>query len=226
MTLRISVLLPTPLRPEHAHDLALADADADALEHVAGGIAGAQVGDLEDRVHGSGPPEIDAAHVRVRGDLVDRALGEDAALVQHRDAAAPPRARRRCRARRRRWSGPDRLRCWSTRAVCSVSSGDMPAVGSSSSRMSGPPASTMAISSHCSWWCGSSRAGVFAVRIEAEQLERIADSARRRLPAGRRRSARSGDLEVLPTVRCVIGAVGLEGEADAQADAPKGRQAA
>ena len=87
----------------------------------------------------SGPPQIDAAHVLVRRDLVHGPFGEDPALVQHRhplrdladegdvvldDDDGEP--------------GP--FRCWSTRAVCSVSSGDMPAVGSSSSRMSGPPA--------------------------------------------------------------------------------------
>ena len=134
---------------KHADDLAGADFDADVLQHVAGGVARAQAGGGDQRVHRSGPPEIDASHVRMLGDLINGPLGEDAALMQHRDPLRDLAHERDvvlddddCQAAR--------LRCLRTGAVCSVSSGDMPAVGSSSSRMSGPAASTMAISSHCS----------------------------------------------------------------------------
>ena len=49
---------------EHADDLAAGRRSTlDALQHVAGGIARAQVVGGEDRAPGSGPPEIDVAHV-------------------------------------------------------------------------------------------------------------------------------------------------------------------
>ncbi len=58
--------------------------------------------------------------------------------------------------------------------------------------------------------------------LEAEQIERVAEAL---LGEGRARAAdRRGDLEVLPDRQGVVGAVGLEGEAQALAHAPEGRQ--
>ena len=150
MSARISVLLPTPLRPSTPTISPALTSMLTLLQHVAGGVARAQAGGGDQRVHRSGLAEIDASHVLMRGDLIDRPLSEYAALMQHRDPLRDLAHESDvvlddddCQAAR-----IEVLKQLSP--VCSVSSGDMPAVGSSSRRTSGPAASTMAISSHCS----------------------------------------------------------------------------
>ena len=77
---RISVLLPTPLRPS-AHDLAGPDLDAHTLEHVARGVTGGQI--LTSSSAAIKPAPDRCRHVLVRRDLVHRPFREDPALVQH-----------------------------------------------------------------------------------------------------------------------------------------------
>ena len=156
----------------------------------------------------------------VRGDLVDRALGEDRALVQDghalRDLAHEGdvvlddddgEARR--------------LRCCSTRAVCIVSSGDMPAVGSSSSRIVGPAGQHHGDLQPLQLVVRQlARRLSRCPRSSPKQLERVAVALLgRRLRAAPRRAARVSRF--CRTRQGVEGAIGLEGEAQAQAHAPE-----
>ena len=98
----------------------------------------------------SSAPQIDFDHARVVLHVVDAALGQHAALVQHGDAGGRGRGRTPGRA-------PPPPRCAapamrrSRAAVCSVSWSVMPATGSSTSSSSGSCISSMPISSHCRW---------------------------------------------------------------------------
>ena len=56
ISVRISVLLPTPLRPSTPTTSPGATSTVDALQHVAGGIAGPQVAGVEGSPPCSGPP--------------------------------------------------------------------------------------------------------------------------------------------------------------------------
>ena len=175
----ISVLLPTPLRPSTPTISPARDLDADALQHVAGRLAGAQVLGGEERAPSLRPfPDRCGGRPACAVISSTRAFGEDPPLVQDGHAAAPPRARRRCRARPPRWSGPTAFRCCSTRAVCMVSSGDMPAVGSSSSRMVGPAGQHHGDLEPLQLMVRQLAGRLRALRIEPEPVEGVAVAAR------------------------------------------------
>ena len=115
---------------------------------------------------------------------------------------------------------PASFRCRSTRAVLQVSSGDMPAVGSSSS--------TSAARRPAPWRSPATGADGAGSRAPACRLSDRARTGRAHSEAllgiaGRRAGHRHG--EVLPDGQVVIGAVGLEGQAQPEPHALEGRQA-
>ena len=102
LRLRSKVVLPTPLRPSSATASPLVHREIDGLQHRAAAIASGQVaglqqhrsmgmGDALDRRRRGlravpGGAEIGRDHVGVGCDLRRLAVGDHAALVQHRDA--------------------------------------------------------------------------------------------------------------------------------------------
>ena len=135
---------------EHAGDLADHRRQRDPPERLAGAVVEI---DALDAQHGSAP-QIDFDDALVVLHLVERALGQDRALVQHGDLGSRPRTNSMsCSTTTTEW-----LWLISRRSspVVSVSASVMPATGSSTSRSSGSWTSSMPISSHCFWpWLSS-----------------------------------------------------------------------
>ena len=90
--------------------------------------------------------EIDRFDARIACDLVGRALDEQRAVDQHRDAVGEARTRDPCRARSAARSRPPAARRWWQEFVRARASGT-PAAGSSSSSTCGRQAKASAISS-------------------------------------------------------------------------------
>ncbi len=98
-----------------------------------------------------GLPQIDGGDALVGDDLLDRALREHLAEMQHGHALRDLAHESSCRARSRARSCRPRSAAAPSRRSACVSSGDMPAVGSSSSSSRGFRLIAMPISSHCFW---------------------------------------------------------------------------
>jgi hypothetical protein len=71
---------------QHADHFAGTNFDADILQNVARRVARAQHRGCQQRVHDSDLAEIDAAHVRMLGNLIDGSLGEHSTLMHDRHA--------------------------------------------------------------------------------------------------------------------------------------------
>ena len=159
-SVRISVVLPTPLRPMTATISPRPTSRSTPEQHRAGAVAAAQAFDREEGVirHGRSrdrsprrprwpsiseivPCREDGAEVQ-HGDPRRDLLHEGHVVLDHEDGHAVAVERRAA-----------------SRRSCSVSSGDMPAVGSSSSSRLGSTPTAMPISSHCFWPCDSVPAG-------------------------------------------------------------------
>ena len=81
-----SVVLPVPLRPSSASDSTLAEREADVVDDDRLAVAGAQALARAAGQAWLASPEIDGLDLRIAGDLVGRALDEQRAVDQHRDA--------------------------------------------------------------------------------------------------------------------------------------------
>ena len=192
------VVLPAPLRPSSVTTSPGPHVEVDAVEDVRLVVPGVQVAHRRTASSGRRVHAGEAAglryglvpdHVRIARDRGVVALGEHLAARQHGDAC-----RRGARPTLRLCSTISTVRLAATRLISaemrSTSSWPMPAVGSSSSIISGSSASVVAISSARLRPYGSSTAASPRERRRARP-PRSARALARRAPPGPAPSARS-----------------------------------
>ena len=149
-SVRISVVLPMPLRPIRPIVSPRMHGEIDAAQYLAGAVAGDDAARLQDRRAHTLVPEIGVAHRGRGADCIRRAALPARGRPASPSCGPPRRTPRPCRAppAARRDRAPVRA---AVPANVSLSSGPMPASGSSSSSTFGCAASATPISSWRSW---------------------------------------------------------------------------
>ena len=181
---RMVVLLPTPLRPSRQTHSPARDLERHAEQRLRQAVVGVNL--LRPAGVIGADPQVDAPHLGVAADL----------LAACRRRSAGPGAAPRCAARSRT---PPSMSCSVNSSVrprsaamrrssaieSRVSAADMPAVGSSSSRISGRPASAMP-SSSCFWLpCDSAPPASAALSSRSTSRSSASASSRYRPAASR-----------------------------------------